>query len=105
MKTTYNPELRKTEIGKHLYYHWRTVRKKPHTSAWDSFPIFYEWAVNSGCTPNAKLLLVDTTLPYSPDNCVWEDDDAKRAAERAAEWNAVVNRIRKQFGMPPLEGT
>jgi len=108
MKSTYDPMIRKTPVGKHLYYHWKMMRKKPHTQEWDLFPNFYEWAVNRGCNPDARLLLIDTTLPYSPDNCEWktkEEEEEAANAELVAAWNAAVNRIRKHYGMPPLEGT
>ena len=107
MKRTYDPALRKTPVGKHLYYHWKTMRKNPHTEEWDLFQNFYEWAVNSGCTPEAKLCLIDAALPYSPDNCEWNTkaDEEAIDQERVAAWNKAVNRIRKHYGMPPLEGT
>jgi hypothetical protein len=50
---------------------------------------------------------IDKSKPYGPDNCEWytSEKSVKIDYERAAEWDAVVNRIRKQLGMPPLEGT
>lgn len=109
MERTYDPALRKTAVGTRLYYYWKAVRKNPHTPEWDFFPDFYAWAMSSGYTLGAKLQLIDAELPYSPDNCVWKvkygpnEEEAQKT--RAAEWNAVVNRLRKQFGMEPLEGT
>lgn len=107
MKKTYDPALRQSELGQRLYYYWKVVRQKPHPPEWDFFPNFYEWALSGGFEPGAKLCLLNAKQPYSTDNCVWEvknDEDAYNKA-RAAKWNATVNRIRKHFGMEPLEGT
>lgn len=105
MKVTYDPMLRQTAIGKHLYYFWKVVRKNPHTPEWDVFPVFYEWAVSNGCTPNAKLCLINASQPYSPYNCTWsvKKDEEPTDRKRVAAWNQAVNRIRKHYGMPPLE--
>lgn len=105
MKTTYDPALRKTPIGRSLYYYWKMVRKNPHTNEWDLFPNFYDWSLNNGYTPGFRLYQVDAEQPYSPENCVWKDREETIDMARAAEWNAVVNRLRKQWGLEPLEGT
>lgn len=111
MKKTYDPMLRKTLIGKHLYYHWKMVRRNPHTPEWDFFPDFYTWAMSSGYAIGAKLHLIDATLPHSPDNCVWrfsrpEEKQPTRDSDGWTDkWNRTVNRIRKHYGMSPLEGT
>ena len=108
MKVTYDPALRETESGKRLYYYWKQVRKKSYSPEWDLFPNFYEWAMANGFILNAKLCLIDATLPYSPDNCVWKVKEAPEegiSRKRADEWNLAINRLRKQFGMEPLEGT
>lgn len=107
MKVTYDPALRRTESGKRLYYYWKQVRKKSYSPEWDSFPNFYEWAMANGFILNAKLLLIDATLPYSPDNCAWKTKEVPEESisrKRADEWDAVVNRIREQMGLPPLKG-
>lgn len=107
MKKAYDPALRKTAIGRHLYYYWKTLRKSPHTPEWDFYVDFYTWAMSSGYTSGAKLQLIDATLPYSPDNCVWNVKVEEEPVDegRIAAWNKAVNRIRKHYGMPPLEGT
>ena len=105
----YNPELRTSEHGSRLYNVWRKVRKHPHCEEWNYYPAFYTWAVYNGYTVGAWLRLVDENKPYDPDNCVWYtkdmDEDTPIDWKRADEWNAVVNRIRRNLGMPPLEGT
>ena len=108
MKKTYDPALRESEQGKRLYYYWKEVHKKPHDTEWDDFPGFYEWAMSSGFEPDSRLRLIDSEQPYSPNNCTWENKPNEKdtiSKARAAEWDAVVNRIRKHFGMEPLEGT
>jgi hypothetical protein len=102
----YDSELRTSEHGSRIYNAWRNVRKHPHCDAWESYAVFYEWSTYNGYTPDAALRLIDRSKPYGPDNCEWYiSDTMKIDYERAAEWDAVVNRIRKQLGMPPLEGT
>ncbi len=103
----YDPKIRTSEHGSLLYNFWRRVRKHPHCEEWDYYPTFYDWAIHNGYTLGAPLRLIDKSKPYSPKNCVWYADEKDMTIDeaRAAEWNAVVNRIRKHYGMPPLEGT
>ena len=104
----YDSSLRKTEHGKNLYNAWQRIRRLPHCNEWDTFPAFYEWAMQSGYTLGAWLRIIDRTDPYSPDNCWWHtpgDTDEEISYEWADSWNKTVNRIRKHYGMPPLEGT
>lgn len=97
----YDPALRKTEVGSKLYTMWKKVRKNPHCKEFENFPNFYAWAVCNGYTVGDRLILIDESMPYCPDNCDW----AIKPGEWTHEWNRAVNRIRKHYGMESLEGT
>ena len=104
----YDPALRQTEHGSKLYQCWRTVRKNQHTTDWDYFPAFYEWAMQNGYQSGAWLQRNDPDKPYEPGNCAWHIPEYKKnrvPKEWADGWNKTVNRIRKHYGMPPLRGT
>ena len=98
----YDPALRQTEHGTKLYNAWRHMRRYPHCEEWNHFPTFYEWAMQNGYKLGAWLSKIDDDKPFEEKNCVWYFlSDEKRVAD----WNRAVNRIRKHYGMPPLEGT
>ena len=106
----YDPKLRKTEHGSRLYAVWKRVRKQPHDEEWDYFPTFYEWAMQSDYTLGAWLRRLNVREPISKRNYCWytpgEEDTQYLYDEKwVADWNRSVNRIRKHYGMPPLEGT
>ena len=106
----YDPALRKTEYGKCLYHSWRRVRQYPHCEEWDHFPTFYEWAMQSGFTLGAWIRRIDESKPFSEKNYKWyipgnRDRNYLHDEQLIADWNKAVNRIRKHYGMPPLEGT
>ena len=104
----YDPKLRKTELGSRLYEIWRRMRQHPHCEEWDYFPTFYEWAMQTSYTMGLWLRIIDDSGIYSPENCEWyvTENKADRVnAEWINSWNKTVNRIRKHYGMPPLEGT
>ena len=104
----YGSELRSTEHGASLYHTWRTVRRHDHCEEWDYFPTFYDWAMNNGFELGAKMFVLDANKPYSADNCIWfacHKDETLFDHQRIRKWNKTVNRIRKHYGMPPLEGT
>ena len=106
----YDPTLRTTEHGKNLYNIWRRIRKCPHCKEWDYFPTFYEWAMQSGYVFGARILKIDDRKPFDPENCAWPivcecEYDEEWAARFTKDWNESVNRIRKHYEMPPLEGT
>jgi hypothetical protein len=104
----YDPALRKTKHGACLYTAWKTVRKKPHYEEWDDFTVFYNWALQSGYTIGAWLRRLDMRKPFTPDNSIWYisgESEKNIPPEWADGWNKTVNRIRKHYGMPPLEGT
>ena len=83
------------------------MRKHPHCDEWESYSVFYTWSVYNGYTNDAILRPIDESIPYGPNNCVWYTSEKviEIDKKRADEWNAVVNRIRKHFDMPPLAGT
>ena len=106
----YDPEIRLTEIGSRLYQTWRKVRRNPHCEEWNDFQTFYTWAIYDGYSLGDWLQLIDENAPYCPDNCVWFTPNRAATPTRSTmeweyEWNVAVNRIRKHYGMPPLEGT
>jgi hypothetical protein len=87
---------------------WRKVRKYPHCREWGYFPTFYKWAMQNDYTLGAWIRLIDENKPYEPDNCIWHIpglDEKNVLVSWADDWNKTVNRIRKHYGMPPLEGT
>lgn len=100
----YDPELRRSEHGSRLYGVWRKLRRHPYCEEWNDFPAFYAWAIHNGYSLRSTLKRLDKNKPYGPDNCVWNTKNPVDP-EWADVWNATVNRIRKHYGMPPLEGT
>lgn len=103
----YDPEMRESEHGSRIYSAWRRLRQHPHCEEWHYYPAFYTWAVYNGYTLGAWLRPIDSNKPYGPDNCKWVIDEKVQPPDltRAKEWNDAINRIRKNLGMPPLEGT
>lgn len=90
-----------------LYTRWRKIILQPHDAIFDSFELFYWWALATGYQVSAQLRLKDSGLPYSPENCEWVALDQKpcgdEARERAAGWNKTVNVFRRACGLPPFE--
>lgn len=109
-KTTYNPELRKTEHGSQLYSYWRKIRVKGVCPEFVEFPGFYKWAMENEYTVGAKLFRYEEDEPFSPDNCFWvpheewvnKPVETERHPKREQEWDEVVNRIREHYGMDPI---
>ena len=104
----YDPALRNTEHGSNLYNIWLRFRRQPHCDDWDYFPTFYEWAMQNNYDNGEWLRLIDKTGIYCPDNCVWmipNGAEFSLSSEWIDGWNKTVNRIRKHYDMPPLEGT
>jgi hypothetical protein len=66
--------------------------------------------MQSGYSQGVLLRRIDKDEPYCPENCVWRptrgvSDNAFDEEGWIYDWNRAVNRIRKHYGMPPLEGT
>ena len=103
----YDPAIRKTEYGKHLYNTWRRIRKCPHCKEWDYFPTFYDWSLRNGYELGAWFRRFEVEEPYNEENSYWytAGDEYLYDEQWIADWNRAANRIRKHYGMPPLEGT
>lgn len=104
----YDPALRESKQGQSIYNMWRKLRKAPHCEEWENYPTFYYWVIQNGYAPGSWLRRIDNNKPYTPDNCTWYvvgDNERHVQPGWADEWNKTVNRIRKYYGMPPLEGT
>ncbi|WP_406044073.1 hypothetical protein [Succinimonas sp.] len=76
-----------------------------HCAEFELFPDFYNWAMQSGYELGMWLLRINGEKPFSPDNCEWYTPGERDNSEWINNWNKSVNRIRKYYGMPPLEGT
>ena len=108
MDKKYDPALRKTEHGAKLYQTWKKISKAPHCEEWEYFPTFYDWAMDNGYEIGAWLMREDMNAPFDPKNCYWYYPSGgikDITKEYKDNYNATVNRIRKYFGWPPLEGT
>ena len=106
----YDREMRESDHGARLYNMWKRLRRSPHCAEWDYYPAFYNWAMEKGFIIGTWLKRIDDSKPYEPNNCDWRlpksmQDDPPPPTTWADEWNKTVNRIRKYYGMPPLEGT
>jgi hypothetical protein len=97
----YDPELRKTDHGSKLYWIWKKVRLDTDSAVFENFASFYDWAIDSGYESGDRLFLINNDKPHSPENCDWK---LLRGAW-IDDWNNTVNRVRKHYDMPPLEGT
>lgn len=104
----YTDEMIGTPNGSSLYALWLSVKRRPHSRDFNTFDGFYNWALESGYFEGANLARYDTSDPFSPDNCTWRDPVPDRpiygdeAKAWIAKWNAMVNDLRKKFGLEPL---
>lgn len=103
----YDPEIRKTPHGSRIYTAWKRVRRHPYYDKWKSFPVFYEWSMENGYVEDAQLVVIGDECRYFPDSCCWTApvETEPRELDWIKKWNKTVNRIRKYYGMPPLEDT
>lgn len=113
-KTTYDPQLRKTEHGSRLYAYWKRIHRDSDSPEFQTFPSFFNWAMSNEYTLGAKLMKYDEFEPFGPDNCFWlakcecvgighglgATIDRNLTWER--KWDETVNRIREHFGMEPI---
>lgn len=119
MPSTYDPKMRKTEIGSRLYTYWKKARYDTDSEEFVNFPGFYKWATQNGYTLGAKLFRYDTDEPYNPDNCFWVARSEWVGATQTVrqeyvdtrdrlwmkKWDDTVNRIRLHYGMEPICST
>ena len=100
----YDPAIRKTEHGSRIYTAWKKLRRYPYYEPWTSFPVFYEWSLKNGYAPDTQFLLTGDTCEYYPGTCLWTHPQIEPPVnEWVIKWNETVNRIRKYYGMPPVE--
>lgn len=112
-KITYDPKMRDGDAGRRLYAYWKKIRVYSDAEEFQTYPGFYNWAMENGYTIGAKLFRYDFDKPYSPDNCFWsgraerggDDTPPARDAEWEKKWDDAVNRIRKHFGMAPIHSS
>lgn len=109
-KTTYDPELRRSEHGARLYETWKRMRMSPYDPVFHEYDAFYHWAIKSGYVLGAHLKRHDINLPYSPENCFWkmpehsEEMTVEWALAWCERWDKTVSKLRRQLGLPPLKG-
>ena len=110
MREKYDQTLRQTEEWPRLYQLWsKKIKFLPHDPEWDEFLAFYHWSMKNGYELGSYLRTKNDVEFWSPKTCVWKAHGVRKRSDISPEfvknWNAAVNRIRKQCGMPPLEGT
>lgn len=108
--TTGSQELRNTPEGSRLYNWWVKARQARCVSAFEKFPDFYKWAMQT-YELGAKLERYNPDKPYSPENCYFVPPKrvvhvfTEKQKEWIHDWNSAANRIRKHYNMSPLPGT
>lgn len=106
----YPPETRDTDVGRKLNSRWKAMGKSERSPEFAKYLDFYAWAMASGFQPGMRLVRLDNTKPYAPDNCKWKwmqaplifpgGEDGRRAW--ASKWNATVNVFRERCGLKPF---
>jgi hypothetical protein len=112
-KIKYDQEMRKSDHGRRLYHYWKNIHHATDSEEFKEFPDFHNWAMQNGYTIGAKLFRYDQDEPFSPDNCFWGARSEKsgeqfyphRYPEREKQWDEVVNRIRRHYGMEPIHSS
>ena len=104
----YPEHMTKTDEGKALYGIWRRIRSNS-CPEFEKYPDFFEWAFQNGYTLGLRLRRFDDSKAYCPDNCTFVPNYegmkpfGPDERVRANEWNVVVNRIRKAYGLKPFK--
>lgn len=94
-----------------LYSKWKQLKKFPLHTDFEDFNKFFKWSMKHGYQQGAQLILINEAKPYGPKNCEWRKVQQKtqlplrgeEQQEFVKKWNKAVNRIRKHYGMKPLE--
>jgi hypothetical protein len=58
----------------YLHGLWKKRHKNNMCSEWQDYLTFYEWCHNNGYTDGKYIAAVDSSKPYSPDNCYVTDE-------------------------------
>lgn len=110
-RTIYDKSIRETPDFKPLYDRWQKIKKEGLHPDFAEFPKFFKWSIKHGFVPGAHLIRLDNSKPYGPKNCKWNVACHKdqghiygdEQREWIKKWNETVNRIRKHYGMEPVE--
>ena len=107
--TKYDQTIKNSDLGKLLYAKWLRIHNTENCcDEFKDFIKFYDWAIGTGYQAGLTMLRHNKSKPYSPENCYWVEHipkqeyglEYKRSIEK---FNEAVNRIRKHYGMKPLE--
>lgn len=91
-----------------LYNKWFRIRRFSDDPVFQDYESFCKWAEDTGYVEGQKLVRLDTEKAFGTDNCIWINPDEDLRVEltqeqkRAQEWDEVVNRIRRHYGMEPI---
>ena len=104
----YDKGLKLTPEWGSLYSKWKKLKKCSLSHEFQRFQDFYHWSMENDFEPYAKLVLIDESKPYSPDNCQWippvnhQEYNTEEQKLWIKKWNKTVNVIRRHYGMKPL---
>jgi hypothetical protein len=101
----YVVKLKESKFENNLYSRWHRIHSSQSCGEeFKTFTGFRAWAIEAGFENKGEYLRRhDERLPYSPENCYWYNIGESTDAVRAKQWNDTVNRIRKAYGMRPVE--
>lgn len=108
MSSENGENIKSTPEWKALCGRYARINKSIQGNAFGKFLDFYHRSMENGFEPYAKLVLIDESKPYSPDNCKWippvnqQEYTTEEHKLWIKKWNKTVNKIRKHYGMRPL---